>query len=277
MDPKTKIRAWARFLKVIRTHFEGRGYTEVTTPHLVDAGAFESTIDPLKVSFSSGKGELHTSPEIEMKRVLAETHQDIFQICQCFRDDPETGRHWREFTMLEFYKMGATYQETQEEMVSLLKELFGKKLPPIHRMSVQEAGLKFAQVDLLEVDSKKDDLFFKVLIEKIEPGLSHNHPTILYDYPASQCALGKTNGKITERFEIYWKGMELCNGCTELTDKNEALERYKTQSSERNTAHPFPKTLIDALETGIPPSSGVAVGLNRLFLCWMKLGLHDDN
>ena len=105
MESSIKVKKWAWLLKQVRAFLDERGLTEVSTSNLVQVGAFEASLDVLKVG---NFGELHTSPEIEMKRLLAETPVSIYQICKCYRDDPtNTGIHLKEFTMLEYYRVGA--------------------------------------------------------------------------------------------------------------------------------------------------------------------------
>lgn len=285
-----EVKEWATFLKRLRAFFDARGLYEVTTDHVVPAGAFESTIDTLKVSWRGGSGELHTSPEIEMKGLLAADGLSIYQICRCFRDDPATPIHLREFTMLEYYRVGVEYRALIADMRELFEELAGKSLP-FETLTVREAVLRHAGIDLSlardtatlrrAIDEKRSlvpspdddwaDLFFKLLIEKVEPALDPARPTILTDYPAELSPLSKPSGDVAERFEIYWRGMELCNGCTELDDAAELRRRFRKQSAERAARglppHPVPERLVAALDRGLPPCAGVAVGLERLFTC----------
>ncbi|MEZ4750194.1 MAG: amino acid--tRNA ligase-related protein [Bdellovibrionota bacterium] len=129
VDGRKNIVAWSNYLRTLREFFESRGFYEVVTDHVVPAGAFEACLDTLKVEWAQGRGELHTSPEIEMKRLLAEGSGSIFQICQCFRDDPDTGVHRREFSMLEFYEVGANWEKVMELTKALITELSGSRCP----------------------------------------------------------------------------------------------------------------------------------------------------
>jgi lysyl-tRNA synthetase class 2 len=292
MKTATKVKRWAKFLRSIRRFFDENGFFEVSTPLLVTAGAFEATIDCLHVQWNGGSAELHTSPEIEMKALLAETEFPIYQVTKCFRDDPPTGIHRREFTMLEFYRPGADYKVTQADMKSLFGYLNGAPLS-FDEVTVRELFRQTTGIDLcasataselreqilerklvhLGATENWDDMFYKLLIECVEPRLDPAVPTLVRDYPATQCALGKVDSsrQVVERFEIYWRGMEICNGCTELTDPTVLRERYEIESrirrAEGKQPHPLPQRLMDTLESGLPPASGVAVGLDRLFCC----------
>lgn len=283
-------RQWARFLKQIRHTLDDLQFTEVTTPHVVPAGAFEGVIDTLDVHYSQGQAQLHTSPEIEMKEILRHHPMAIYQICQCFRDDPPTPIHWTEFTMLEFYRMGADYSQIINDMRHLITALSSKPLL-FAEITINELFKQHAQLDLEQLDNRDqffntlksakltnpqpqdswEDLFFKVMLDCIEPKLEPHTATIVKDYPVRIAALAKVRGHYAEKFEIYWHGMELCNGCSELTDVGELKKRIEFEANirrERNLPpHPYPQRLVDILKEGLDECAGVAVGLNRLFQC----------
>lgn len=269
-----------------------QGFVEVTTPHLVTAGAFENTIDTLKVSHSAGSGELHSSPEMEMKGLLALTKLNIYQICQCFRDDPPSPIHSREFTMLEFYRVSENYRAIMRDMKNLFNVLSGTSLT-FEEITVRELMLSATGIDLLlhpTVEALKgtaelkgllkpattdswEDVFFRLMIDFAEPQLSHSRPVIVHDYPPQVAALAKLSPdrSVAERFEIYWKGVEICNGCTELDELSELKARVNSEADARRREskqpHPKPTSLLRTFEKGYPSSAGVAVGLNRLFKC----------
>ncbi len=270
MDTVTALRTWARFLSQIRRFFDDRGYLEVSTRHLVSAGAFEGVIDSVQASHAGGKGELHTSPEMEMKALLSETSLSCYQICRCFRDDPlETGVHGKEFTMLEFYGVGLDYDGIRKLMGDFLAHLGYEG--PLPEKTVAE--LMQGKAPSPKKDERWEDAFFKVFLEVVEPNLPSDPPTLVKDYPAQLAALAALNPdkKTAQRFEIYWKGMEICNGCVELSDVEELKARVVSEADIRREAgkapHPYPHLLADAMERGLPPCAGVAVGLERLFKC----------
>jgi len=296
MNGPQKIREWAKFLKDIRSFLDARTYLEVMTNHLVPAGAFESTLDCLKVNWSTGSGQLHTSPEIEMKRVLAANEASIYQICRSFRDDPATPIHRVEFTMLEFYRMGFTLEQLITETLDLFRALAAPSLPkPVHA-SVTARLKEKTGIDVLAHDEvaslyaaaksfgyasaeKSDtweDLFFKLVLDEVETTLPPESPVLLTGYPVRVSPLSRaaTDGKTAERFEIYWHGMEIANGCTELWSADELKRRYEKESLAREAVgkkrHPYPATLIEAASKNIGVVSGVAIGLERLFLAIEK-------
>jgi lysyl-tRNA synthetase class 2 len=290
-----KIRAWALFLSTTRKFFDSKGFIEVTTNHLVDVGAFEATLDCIKASWGSGTGELHTSPEISMKELLTGIDLPIYQLCRAFRDDPLSEIHQREFTMLEYYRPHWDYSE----ILTLTRDFFesvAERRLDWTEISVNDAFEKYVSIHLrqcgtrdelaralaknnlvgIKDDDSWEDLFFKVMLDKIEPSLDKTKLTILKDYPPRLCALLKVNEsrECVERFEIYWKGMELCNGGTELNNPMTLESRYKMESANRTragkTPHPFPARLHSKMKN-LPPMAGVAVGMDRLFMCLADL------
>lgn len=290
MEIKQKVIRWAKFLSDTRKFFDSKGFFEVTTPLLVEAGAFESCIDTLKVLYSDGHGELNSSPEFEMKAVLSETSLPIYQLAKCFRDDPPTGIHFKEFTMLEFYHPGWSYYESKELVKEYVQFLSTSPLT-FEEVSMRDlvhrsTGIDFEEASSVEMFKEKiqqigvhlseddtwEDIFLKLLVERVESSLNPQRPTLVTDYPAALSALAaiKPGTSFAERFELYWKGMELANGCTELRESEELLRRFKRERFARErqakVPHPYPSRLFKAIKT-LPPCSGVAMGMDRLFLC----------
>jgi len=280
-------RPWSHFIKKTRTFFEERGFLEVFTPCLVPAGAFENAIDTLKVQGIRESCELHSSPEMAMKRVLAQEQCSIYQICHSFRDDPDTSIHFKEFNILEFYRPNADYLDTRQDIKNLLSFLSPKPLEFVEASveSLFEERLHFKLADYPDPQELKkraeatgmrdlsssdswEDIFFRIFIEKIEPALPPETPFLIYDYPASVSTLAHPKGFWGERFELFWKGMELCNGATELTSSELLKSRFEFESRSRlksgKAPHPFPHEFLNSLPH-LPKCSGVAVGLDRLF------------
>lgn len=292
MDAAKKIRLWAGLLKETRAFFDTQGFFEVTTQCLVPAGAFEASIDPLTVgdSKTAPLGQLHTSPEMEMKVLLAQSRLPIYQLTPCFRDDPHSPVHAKEFTMLEFYRIGATASAVAKDTQALLEKLAGRPLAWLHvRVDklFRNLGLELAELptapdfrsaieklELVETAQSDSwsDLFFRVWLEKIEPAFPPDRPVLVQGYPVavSPLSFSAQGSLFAERFEIYWRGMELCNGCTELTDPLRLRQRWEEQNQDRLARHlplhPLPERLWLAADSGMPACAGVAVGLDRLFL-----------
>lgn len=268
---------------------DSQGFYEVTTPCLVPVGAFEACLETLKVP---PHGELHTSPEFEMKHLLSEEALPIYQIAPCFRDDPPSPIHLKEFSMLEYYRPGWGYERildltkdlfrglseeswefTEWRMVDAVREFTGIDLQNIEDAASLRAQMMKIGMQVGESTEGIEDLFTRILIDKVEPALDPDRPTILRDYPKFQSTLLVVNEKtqLAERFEIYWRGMEICNGGSELNDLRVLLERYENESrlrtAEGKLPHGKPLRLSGAIQKGLPKMAGVAVGLDRLFRC----------
>ncbi len=279
--------AWAHLLRDTRAFFAARDFLEVTTDVAVPAGAFEAAIDPFGVP---GLGELQTSPEMAMKGILAQMPRPIFQIAPCFRNDPPSPIHRRQFTMLEFYLVDAPYEALIETTRKYLDSILGPDLPWVRRSITTEfaaLGLDLSTLNTAEslgralreraiVETAENDswsdLFFRVLLEKIESRLDPGAFTILDNYPIQVSPLSAPAGNpgVARRFEVYADGMELANGCEELRDAIGLVRRWEQENAERAARnappHPYPSVLIEATERGLPQCAGTAVGLDRLHL-----------
>src|SRR6202022_996170 len=126
------------------------------------------------------------------------------------------------------------------------------------------AGIRVA------ADDTWADVFRRVLVERIEPNLGVGRPTILYEYPVAEAALARPTAhdpRVAERFELYACGVELANGCGELTDAAEQRRRFEAEMAEKERLHgeryPLDEDFLSAL-TAMPPASGVAPGFARL-------------
>lgn len=163
---------------------------------------------------------------------------------------------------------------------------------PWERLSVADAFWKYAAVDLDAAldrqkllhlvrekghrpkdDERYEDLFFRIFLTEIEPALGHGRPTILYDYPLPLAALSKASEDepgYAERFEIYIGGVELGNAFTELNDPNEQKRRLEEERQLRKklkkTDYQIDSDFIRALQAGLPPSGGIALGVDRLLM-----------
>jgi lysyl-tRNA synthetase class 2 len=247
---------------------------------------------------------LHTSPEFAMKKLLVAGCEKIYQICHTFRNAEGSRLHACEFTMLEWYRAHAGYRNIMDDCVDLLRAVAtscgvsefkhrGKSADPFadwEIISVIEAFQKYVGIKLnvestvaefsalvqsLSIhtapDDSWDDLFFRVFLEKIEPHLGIGQPTILYDYPASMAALARRkpeDPRFAERFEVYVCGIELANAFGELTDAVEQRERFVESMALKEKLYGeswgVDEDFITALAHGMPESSGIALGIDRL-------------
>jgi len=230
-----------------------------------------------------------------MKRLLAAGYGRIFQVCPCFRLDERGSRHLSEFTLLEWYAAGADYRDMMAECEGLVLfvsrhlgrgdriDFRGQTIDlagPWERITVDEAFRKYAgrsAEEALRSGSFDEDIAFS-----IEPELRRDRPVILYDYPASQASLARlkeTDPSVAERFECYIGGMELANAFTELTDPAEQRERFVRDREERRRAgktdYPLPESFLEELRR-MPPSSGVALGVDRLVMLFTGAASIDE-
>lgn len=302
----------------IRQFFKKRGFLEAQTPTLVKCAGQEPYLFPVKVSFRDEKkkeygGFLITSPEYSLKKMLSMGFEKLFELARVFRSEESFGGcHNTEFTMLEWYRAKADYRDimkdTEELVLFLNKKLnhsnilnyCGKEIDlklPWPRMSVKEAFLKFAKIDLDKAKDVKsfrnqiknksylsgdwNDMFYSVFLNEIEPNLPKDRPIIIYDYPLPQASLSKRKGKsfYAERFEAYIGGMELANAFSELTDADEQLKRLEEEQKLRKELKkdfvPIDKDFIFSLKLGLPRSGGIALGVERLQM--LLLNIRDIN
>jgi len=281
---RNTLEARAEIIKKIRAWFGGEGFIEVQTPVLQVMGAPDAHIKPFQTDDSHHSWELHTSPEIAMKKLLVSGMDKIFQICPVFRKGNHSSLHSAEFTMLEWYRTSTDYTAMMDDCEALVQSLGLFKDAPFERLSVADAFQKYAQIEL-NADLKKaaqsigvriietdtfEDIFHAIMAEKIEPNLGQGRPMILYDYPPSMAALAKKRGDIAERFELYINGIEIANAFSELTDPIEQRARLEEDLALKKELYgietPLDEDFIAALEHGMPESSGCALGLDRLVM-----------
>ena len=306
------LRIRAAVLEHLRGFFNSRGYLEVETPCLSPEVILDAWIDPFHVPDGPHRPPLYlqTSPEAFMKRLLAAGSGSIYQVAKVFRQAEIGERHNPEFTMIEWYGVGDTWEDQLNFTEQLVRHclaatahLPGSQTPAwpttpfqrltyadafqhafnldVHQASNHEllAAAKQAHVTLPETGPPldRDDLLNLMLGFVIEPTLGGTvgaeSPVFLCDYPPSQAALAvvsNTTPPVARRFELYVRGLELCNGYQELTDPTELRRRETHQHSRRQSASqtqlPGAPTLAAAIASGLPPCSGVALGFDRLIM-----------
>jgi lysyl-tRNA synthetase class 2 len=312
------LKTRAAVLAALRAFFAARGFVEVETPALqVSPGlephlmAFKTTlVEPL----AGGEREmyLHTSPEFAMKKLLAGGVERLFQIAKVWRNGERSATHHPEFTMLEWYRAGASYRDLMDDCEALVRacaEAAGRTgfgwngqvcdpRAPWVRLSVAGAFHRFAGIDLLATapdpsspdrellaaEARRiglhvggsdtwEDIFFRVMLDRIEPHLGVGAPTILYDYPVSMAALSRPSPddpRLAERFELYACGMELANAFGELTDAEVQRARFESDMALKHrlygVSYPIDEDFLAALRSGLPASAGIALGVDRLVM-----------
>ena len=286
------LRARAQLYATIGAFFAARDVLEVETPTL----SRHATVDRHIESFATVTGHwLQTSPEFAMKRLLAAGSGPIFQIARVFRREEQGRHHNPEFSMLEWYRPGLDHQGLMDEVAALLRACGGPER--CERLSYAQAfqchaGFDPHSLDVASLrrgwaaaggseplgvtaDEAQDrdfwlDLWMSAIVG---PRLGIDVPQFVYDFPASQAALARIRDgepPVAERFELFWGGIELANGFHELTDGEEQEHRFLADQGWRavrgRVVPPYDRDLIAALQAGLPPCAGVALGLDRLLM-----------
>jgi lysyl-tRNA synthetase class 2 len=275
-------------------------------PHLI---AFATELE--EPGAAPRRRYLHTSPEFAMKKLLAAGVPKLFQLGHVFRNGERSRTHHPEFTMLEWYCAGASYRDLMVECEALLRACqatagaalrwngaAADSARPWTRLSVAEAFERHCGIDLLATapdparpDLERlaaaargcgiasrpgdswEDLFFRLFLDRIEPLLGIDAPTILYDYPLSMAALARpkpTDARLAERFELYVCGLELANAFGELTDAAAQRARFEGDQARKRALYgieyPIDEDFLAALAHGLPESAGIALGFDRLVM-----------
>lgn len=285
-------------LAMIRAFFAEREVLEVETPILSSAAATDPHLDSFSTQYTGpGFGGEHrlylnSSPEFAMKRLLAAGSGDIYQICKVFRQGELGLLHNPEFTMLEWYRLDFSLEQLMDEIEQLCVYLASFLTPPFERITYQQAfqshlGLdpfhcplselkqicQSRGIEVTGLDEDRDDWLALLLTHVIEPELGREKPCFLYHYPPSQAALARVqdgNPAVALRCELYWQGVELANAYDELGSGELLLERFQQENDSRalqgKNIMPVDGHLLEALDHGLPPCSGVALGLDRLLM-----------
>ena len=267
------------------------------TPILSADTVVDRHLDPfsLNVGPSGGKPRaywLQTSPEFAMKRLLAAGAEAIYQVSRVFRQEEQGPLHNPEFTLVEWYRRGDDFRAGMQLTSDLCETLLGRG--PAESLSYAEAFQRYvglnphaADVEILiaaaqQCESRppesmarqdRDGWLDWLLTERVQARLGVERPLLLYDFPASQAALAQIRPgepPLAERFELYVSGWELANGYHELLDAGE-LRRRNARANELRRgdgklALPEESRLLAAMERGLPPAVGCALGFDRLVM-----------
>ena len=296
------LRRRALLTAATRAFFVARGYTEVETPYAVRVPGEEVHLRAFGTmrEFADGTNQplwLHTSPEFAMKKLLVAGAGQIFQLARVWRNGEGSDLHTPEFTMLEWYRPGADMASLIDETIAYLRAVLPRvvscrgvttDLSSIERLTLAEAFARHVGADVLATAGDAaalaaaagarlreaetwEDLFFRLLLERIEPRIGHDQPTFLTHWPAAQAALARrdpTDARVAERFELFVCGIELANAFVELTDPTEQRARFAADRARRHaisdTDWPLDEDFLSALAHGMPQSAGIALGFDRL-------------
>jgi lysyl-tRNA synthetase class 2 len=281
-----RLRERARVTAAVRAFFDERDFVEVQTPLLVPCPGLDVHLDAFEIAGGERGAPrwLITSPEYQMKRLLADGWSRIYQVVPCFRRGEVGARHNPEFTMVEWYRAGASVEAVMADTEQLVAaatggaaRLGGRTIdltPPFERLTVCEAFERFAgwsREQTLHAAAHDEDAYFRAMVERVEPGIERtDRGVLLIDFPASQASLARRkpdDAALAERFELYVAGVELCNGFGELVDPVEQRERLEHDQRVRRErglpVYPLDERFLEALAR-VPPSAGNALGLERL-------------
>ncbi len=296
------LRRRASLTRATRDFFDRAGYQEVETPCAVAAPGEEVHLRPFATTRAHPDGRqerlwLHTSPEFAMKKLLVGGAGPIFQFARVWRNGEGSVLHAPEFTMLEWYRPGADMDALIAETTALLRAVLAPvvacrgiatDLSRIERLTVAEAFRRHVGADVLATADDApalagaagvrlrdgetwEDLFFRLLLDRIEPHLGRDHPTFLTHWPAAQAALARrdpADPRVAERFELFVCGIELANAFVELTDPAEQRARFQADRARRHALYgpdwAMDEAFLAALAHGMPASAGIAMGFDRL-------------
>lgn len=292
----------AQVYQFIRQFFSQLKVLEVETPMLSEAGNTDPNIASFHLQFSGPQSAgnahrwLRTSPEFALKRLLASGFGDCYELGRVFRNGEFGGKHNPEFTMLEWYRVGWNHQQLIDECLELVQGIFQlqNRQLSVLRYSYQELYIKFVGINphecsdsklmaLIEKKTKidfegmnRDDYLNLIMTHFIEPQLPETQLTVVFDFPASQCALAKIRHDaipVAERFELYLGSFELANGYHELTDSVEQARRFTqdlvTRKQREDILPDQDMRLLQALKN-LPECAGVAMGIDRLMMALLN-------
>jgi lysyl-tRNA synthetase class 2 len=279
-------------LRTVRSYFEKERFVEVETPVRVTSPGLDAHVHAVRAE----DGFLITSPELHMKRLLVGGLPRVYQLARVSRAREHGALHEPEFTMLEWYRafsdLDAIVRDTERLVAAVVERLAPKKkkkrvfaqapggrsidvTPPFRRITVREAFRTHAGVeDAAELAASDPDRYFRTFVDDVEPGLAREPAAVvLWEFPITEAALARPcahDASVAERFELYVGGVELCNGYGELTCAVEQRRRFEAELVRRKKAgepeHPIDEPFLAALEEGMPPSGGNALGFDRLVM-----------
>jgi lysyl-tRNA synthetase class 2 len=294
IDPSS-LRYRSELLQSLRSFFQQRQVIEVDVPVLARSTVTDINIESVNALASGNSGYLQTSPEYFMKRLLAAGSGDIFCLGKAFRDAESGRRHNPEFTLLEWYRCGWDEHQLIDEVAELISQLaslsadaqlavtklsYGECFKSV--LGVDPHSAKLASLQQMAVDASSEswaqesranclDLLFSLSVEPQLP----NGLVFIYDYPACQAALAQLHlnvqgQSVSRRFEVFFNSMELANGYMELTDAAQQRQRFEKEvelrSAQNKPAVVIDEKLMAALDSGLPPCAGVALGVDRLLM-----------
>ena len=297
----------------IRSYFRGQGFIEVFAPSLILANTPDPYIDPLVIKSNNPaykNWQLHTSPELWLKKSLSEDLSKVFYLGRVFRDDISTKQHLLEFTMLEWYRSlvslytliedckilflevakawqqttGLVAQMPKKYVVVSLWDLFKKHLDldlddildATKKDEFYLSNILQQRGELLVENAKFTDAFSHVMVKYIEPALNPIYATIIERWPMQLAALSapcSDDPRYCQRFELYYQGLEIANAYEECNDAKILQKRFSADNKLRKSLKKsifMPDDDFFNKLKLLPPTCGIALGVDRLMMTLAK-------
>lgn len=297
-DPWLRKKSYFEYLNFIRQFFQEKRFLEVKTPTLVECPGTEPSLDVFETEFVLGsktkKYFLPTSPELHLKKLLAMGAERIFEMAPVFRNNEKTEKHHHEFLMLEWYRSMSYLANIKHDTIELIEYMADKlrveRPKEVLTFTVADLFKSYCQFDFkptttaeelkalaakLNVDVQSattiDDYFYLIFMEKIENQWPQDRLVFVEKYPPYQAGLARIDKDgWAERFEAYWKGLELANAFHELNhpqiQRERAQEDLKKKEFLGKKIIALDEGFFTALDYGMPPSAGIALGIERLYM-----------
>ena len=262
------------YINKIESFFLERGFRKVLTKKLKENLIKETNINYIKTD----AGYLTPSPEVEIKKLLSYGFDKLFELNFAYRNDYEDALHSKEFLILEWYRAMAKPEDIIEDFRNLIitlnnsSSLFyqGKNINLKHieyvtynklfeKISIDVENFNSEAIkDRFSIEGCSDrlDILDAVFALKIEKTLGIDHPVVVYNFPKERANLAKIKDNFAQRYEFYIAGIELANCYNEENDYLKLKQRIKN----------YDKAFFHAMSLGIPQSSGIAVGVDRLIM-----------
>lgn len=292
----SNLKKRAKLLQNLRRFFDLREFTEVQTPVLSRDSIIDRHLDPIEAEMQlpgepTSTWYLQTSPEQSMKRLLSSGIGSIYQIGPVFRGNERGRIHNPEFTMAEWYDVGADLEAGLQLLDQLLMELLGSQ--SAERIRFEDAFRNATGLPLFEMDSSElgkwaveqglveserwsldwDDWVNLIFSDRVQETLGMQTPVLVTHFPASQAALARvceSDPRTAERYEAFYRGVELANGYHELMDADQLELRSILANEQRlrdgKKTLPIQNRLLDAMRSGMPNSCGCALGFDRVVM-----------
>jgi lysyl-tRNA synthetase, class II len=305
-DARRIFEARSRIIGHLRAFLTVRGYLEVETP-MMQAVAGGAAARPFITHHNALDLDLYLriAPELFLKRLVVGGFERVFELSRVFRNEGLSTEHNPEFTLLEFYQAGATYEDlmalTEEMLVGLARELTGgtrlsyrghdlELAPPWPRRTMVdlvaehtgEAAARLLEPATIRALAERTggieratmspgELLVTVFERVVEPKLVQ--PTFVYQFPVEVSPLARRNDRdprFVDRFELYIARHEMANAFSELNDPEDQRARFTEQLRARaagdDEAHAMDEDYLRALEYGLPPTAGEGIGVDRLVM-----------